>query len=99
MTMVRVLPLLLRLCLANLSFINKGRDFAVCKAGQGAIEPVVDSSRYFVLKIEDEKTGKHAFLGIGFRERSEAFDFNAAIADHSKYVCSVSVFRARKNNS
>lgn len=38
-----------------------------------------------MLKIEDG-TGKHAFIGLGFSERNEAFDFNVALSDHDKYV-------------
>lgn len=29
--------------------------------------------------------GKHAFVGLGFRERPQAYDFQAAVFDHMKY--------------
>ncbi|CAH9079809.1 unnamed protein product [Cuscuta europaea] len=52
------------------------------------VEPVIDSSRYFVLRVEENIGGRlrHAFVGIGFRERPEAYDFQAALHDHMKYV-------------
>jgi len=30
--------------------------------------------------------GRHAFVGMGFTERNDAFDFNTTILDHLKYV-------------
>ncbi|KAK7401926.1 hypothetical protein VNO78_13795 [Psophocarpus tetragonolobus] len=52
------------------------------------VEPVIDSSRYFVIRIEENISGRlrHAFIGIGFRERTEAYDFQAALHDHMKYL-------------
>ena len=49
------------------------------------VEPVADSSRYFVLRIDDGQ-GKHAFIGLGFRDRSESYDFNATLQDHWKGI-------------
>ncbi|XP_004495083.1 uncharacterized protein At1g03900 [Cicer arietinum] len=76
-------------CEIRLEDPNSGDLFAACFVfpGQreGSVEPVLDSSRYFVLKIEDGQ-GKHAFIGLGFAERNEAFDFNVALSDHEKYV-------------
>ncbi|KAK6157566.1 hypothetical protein DH2020_011814 [Rehmannia glutinosa] len=52
------------------------------------VEPVIDSSRYFVLRVEENIGGRlrHAFIGVGFRERTEAYDFQAALHDHMKYL-------------
>ncbi|KAM4580958.1 adaptin ear-binding coat-associated protein 1-like [Odontesthes bonariensis] len=50
-----------------------------------AMETVSDSSRYFVLRIEDD-SGRKAFIGIGFGDRGDAFDFNVALQDHFKWV-------------
>lgn len=52
------------------------------------VEAVIDSSRFFVLRIEDNSGQqlRHAFIGIGFRERVPAYDFQAAVYDHMKYL-------------
>lgn len=76
-------------CEIRLEDPNSGELFAACFVLPGqretCVETVLDSSRYFVLKIEDGH-GKHAFIGLGFAERNEAFDFNVALSDHEKYV-------------
>ncbi|XP_046312308.1 LOW QUALITY PROTEIN: adaptin ear-binding coat-associated protein 1-like [Marmota monax] len=50
-----------------------------------AVETVTDSSRYFVIRIQDG-TGQSAFIGIGFTDRGDAFDFNVSLQDHFKWV-------------
>eukprot|EP00962_Isochrysis_galbana_P041402 scaffold15200_cov111-Isochrysis_galbana.AAC.9 len=50
-----------------------------------SVEPVSDSSRYFVIRVSDG-SGRHAFLGLGFVERNDAFDLNVTIQQHVKHV-------------
>lgn len=67
---------------------TSGALFANCpvEAYPGvAIESVSDSSRYFVLRIQDDN-GRNAFIGLGFGDRSDSFDLNVALQDHFKWV-------------
>lgn len=57
-----------------------GDIFAVCPVREGSVDRCVDSSRYFVLRIENA-TGRHMFIGVAFNERNDAFDFNTALED------------------
>jgi len=63
---------------------NTGDVFALCPVDSTSVEPVVDSSRYFVVKIQDG-SGRHAFVGMGFTERNDASDFNIAVLDFLKH--------------
>ena len=65
-----------------------GQLFAKCPIEQYpgiAVEPVTDSSRYFVLRIQDDN-GRSAFIGVGFQDRSDSFDLNVALQDHFKWL-------------
>ncbi|CAI2169909.1 14837_t:CDS:2 [Funneliformis geosporum] len=59
-------------CIIKLEDGTTGELFAQCiyDPDTNTVEPVRDSSRYFVLRVEDN--GRHAFVGMGFQERSEA---------------------------
>ena len=59
--------------------------FAECPVSlplKTCIEGVIDSSRYFVLRVVDRESGRHAFIGLGFRDRNEASDFNAVLSEY-----------------
>ncbi|XP_071515124.1 NECAP-like protein CG9132 [Panulirus ornatus] len=75
-------------CILKLEDKTSGELFAKCpidKYPGVAIEAVTDSSRYFVLRIQDEE-GRAAFIGMGFGDRSDSFDLNVALQDHFKWV-------------
>ncbi|KAL0926584.1 hypothetical protein M5K25_002823 [Dendrobium thyrsiflorum] len=78
-------------CIIRLEDSTTGEPFAraFLRTGEpNPVEPVIDSSRYFVLRVEENIGGRHrhAFIGIGFRERPQAYDFQAALHDHMKYL-------------
>mmetsp|Transcript_76353 Transcript_76353/g.223906 ORF Transcript_76353/g.223906 Transcript_76353/m.223906 type:complete len:370 (-) Transcript_76353:442-1551(-) len=62
---------------------SSGQLFAQCTIPNGQyenyVERAIDSSRYFVLKITNGQ--RHAFIGLGFEERNDAFDFNCTLSD------------------
>ena len=73
-------------CVIKLEDKNSGDLFAACPVDaypSVAVESVSDSARYFVLRIKDE-SGRSAFIGMGFTDRSDSFDFNVALQDHFK---------------
>eukprot|EP00887_Chlorella_sp_A99_P000360 scaffold13.g360.t1 len=69
---------------------STGELFGVCPVPRGQSQVVVeqasDSSRNFVLRLEDAETKRRAFVGISFSERTQAFDFNVALSDHERQV-------------
>ncbi|KAI0132366.1 hypothetical protein BJ170DRAFT_245698 [Xylariales sp. AK1849] len=63
---------------------SNGQLFAAAPyVAEAVVESVSDSSRFFALRVQDE-AGRKASLGIGFEERSEAFDFSVALQEARK---------------
>ncbi|POS76172.1 hypothetical protein DHEL01_v205442 [Diaporthe helianthi] len=63
---------------------SSGQLFAAAPYTTPAVvEPALDSSRFFAVRVQDP-SGRKATLGIGFEERSEAFDFGVALQDARK---------------
>jgi hypothetical protein len=75
-------------CLIRLEDRDTGAHFATCPVESYpsmAVENVEDSTRYFVIRVQNDN-GQQAFLGMGFNDRSDSFDFNVALQDHFKYL-------------
>jgi len=49
----------------------------------GVVEQVLDSSRFFAVRVQGDG-GRKAVLGVGFEERSEAFDFSVSLQEVRK---------------
>jgi len=52
--------------------------FASCLATPENVEQVIDSSRFYVLRITNGNN--HAFIGMGFQDKQPAFDFKSELA-------------------
>lgn len=50
------------------------------------IQQVGDSSRYFAVRVTDEKGGREAVIGLGFRERDEAADFRQCLMNYQNAI-------------
>ncbi|KAI9221308.1 hypothetical protein BC828DRAFT_82160 [Blastocladiella britannica] len=76
------------LCVVKLEDSTTGELFgeALIRDPETDIERVLDSSRYFVIKLWDRAAGRGAFVGFGFSDRNDAFDWNVALQDYAKLV-------------
>lgn len=52
--------------------------------GSFCVEQVVDSSRFFAIRVVDR--ARKAILGIGFEDRSDAFDFGVALQEVRRHM-------------
>ena len=50
------------------------------------VDSVIDSSRYFVIRLKDPKSTRTTNIGIGFRERDVAFDFKNCLNEYVRYI-------------
>ena len=64
-------------------FCQSSVDLRNGKSLQQWLEPVVDSSRYFVVKIQGAGN-KQATIGFGFRSRDEATDLRESVQHYQK---------------
>eukprot|EP00800_Vazella_pourtalesii_P022097 TRINITY_DN849_c0_g1_i1.p1 TRINITY_DN849_c0_g1~~TRINITY_DN849_c0_g1_i1.p1 ORF type:complete len:241 (-),score=67.59 TRINITY_DN849_c0_g1_i1:217-939(-) len=74
-------------CVIKLEDKTTGELFAECPIENYPapnIDPVIDSSRYFVLKVVNGMD--HAFVGMGFDDRSDSFDLRVTLQEHFRQL-------------
>lgn len=71
----------------HLEDASTGELFAACPyRSQAAVQHALDSSRFFAIRVEADGGRMKATLGLGFEDRSEAFDFGVALQDSAKVL-------------
>ncbi|KAJ1435871.1 hypothetical protein B484DRAFT_325355 [Ochromonadaceae sp. CCMP2298] len=61
-----------------LKIFQGGDKLRLVKPGEnilGFVDAVIDSSRYYVVRIKDPESSRSTLVGVGFRDRECAFDF------------------------
>lgn len=75
-------------CLTIKFFNLDGSLFAqspVPRRFEEAVQKCVDSSRGFAIRLQNSN-GKYAWVGLAFRDRNDAFDFNVCFKDFEEKV-------------
>jgi hypothetical protein len=70
----------------NLEDPSTGELFAASPyVSEAVVQPALDSSRFFAVRVVGEG-GMKATLGLGFEDRSDAFDFGIALSEARKVL-------------
>jgi adaptin ear-binding coat-associated protein 1/2 len=76
--------------------------FALCKVDLNSadmahyIQPVGDSTRYYAVRVTDEKGGREAVIGLGFREREESADFRQCLVNYENAIARERLSKGRQ---
>jgi len=50
------------------------------------VDAVIDSSRYYVIRLKDPNSTRTTLIGIGFRDRETSFDFKNILNEYVRYI-------------
>ena len=50
------------------------------------VDAVIDSSRYYVIRLKDPNSTRTTLIGIGFRDRETSFDFKNILNEFVRYI-------------
>jgi hypothetical protein len=60
---------------------GKSGVYVSVEANNKNVEPVFDSSRFFILRVVNKQSGKVALVALAFNEKNIAYDFKVALRD------------------